>query len=103
MFINVTRFGASKPLRLAIAAIAYVDDGPSSTAVIKLIGGEGLRTQEDRVAIEELIASSTFAATAVLVSGLDREMVAGDIGVVACADGAGHDAQTVRRGSRRRG
>lgn len=57
MFIDVTRYGGLKTLRLQVAAIAYLADAPSGTA-IHLIGGETLRVNEDPAEIEARCAAA---------------------------------------------
>lgn len=61
-FIDVTRYGGVKTLRLSVAAIAYVDacDGG---AVIRLLGGESLRVNEDPATIEARATEETLAIT----------------------------------------
>ncbi|WP_157218680.1 hypothetical protein [Flavisphingomonas formosensis] len=57
MFIDVTRYGGMRTLRLAVAAIAYLDavEGGSS---VHLIGSERLRVNESPDEIEALIAAA---------------------------------------------
>lgn len=51
MFIDATRYGGLRILRLAVAAIAYID-AVDGGAAIHLIGGETLRVNEDPAEIE---------------------------------------------------
>lgn len=51
MFIDVTRYGGLRILRLAVAAIAYIDTVDGGAAV-HLIGGETLRVNEDPAEVE---------------------------------------------------
>lgn len=55
MFIDVTRTGTTRRLRLASAAIAYLDER-ADTTLIKLIGGETLQVQESVAEIEAAAA-----------------------------------------------
>lgn len=64
MFIDVTRPGG-RALRLAIAAIGYLDlcdDG----GVVRLIGGESLRVEQTPEEVESRIAGAFSAVTATL-------------------------------------
>lgn len=54
MFIDVTRYGGLRLLRLAVPAIAYLDAVEGGTAV-HLIGGETLRVNEDPDALERRV------------------------------------------------
>ncbi len=66
MFIDVTRPGCERTLRLAAPAIAYLDTFGNGTA-IHLIGGEMLRVVETREKIEaDAIAASNPPVTAVV-------------------------------------
>jgi len=81
MFINVTRYGSVRTLRLAVAAIGYLDEAPGGAAV-HLLGGESLRTTETPAEIEQLLDAAWPTAT--LIEGASaimtpREMIAGDI------------------------
>jgi hypothetical protein len=51
MFIDVTRYGGLRVMRLAVAAVAYLDACEGGTA-IHLLGGETLRVNEDPESIE---------------------------------------------------
>ncbi|MDR6850382.1 hypothetical protein [Sphingomonas sp. BE137] len=51
MFIDVTRYGGLRILRLAVAAIAYLDETDGGSA-IHLIGGETMRVNEDPAEVE---------------------------------------------------
>ncbi len=51
MFIDVTRHGGLKVLRLSVSAIAYLSD-LSDGCAIHLIGGETVRVNEDLAVIE---------------------------------------------------
>jgi hypothetical protein len=51
MFIDVTRHGGLKVLRLSVSAIAYLSD-LSDGCAIHLIGGEAVRVNEDLAVIE---------------------------------------------------
>lgn len=62
MFIDVTRYGAARTLRLAIAAVAYLDEAHDS-GVVHLLGGEALRVQELPTEIEARIAAMPRVAT----------------------------------------
>lgn len=67
MFINLTRHGGDRALRVAGAAIAYLDVCEGGTAV-HLIGGETLRVHEDIAQIEacavpQLVGSELVATT----------------------------------------
>lgn len=80
MFIDVTRYGGTRALRLAITAIAYLDACEGGTAM-HLLGGETLRVSETPPEIEQLIEASY--PQGILIEGAEiswpREMVAGDI------------------------
>lgn len=80
MFITITRLGGGRSLRVAIAAIAYVDEAAEG-AIVKLIGGEGLRAHETREEIEAMLDAQAPIFAEAIVGGLAtaREMVAGDI------------------------
>ncbi|WP_260927382.1 hypothetical protein [Novosphingobium sp. 9] len=56
MFIDVTRYGGMRLLRVAIAAIAYIDQVEGGSA-LHLIGGETIRVNETPADIEERTAS----------------------------------------------
>lgn len=51
MFIDVTRHGGERALRLAVAAIAFLDEAPGGTA-IRLIGGDSLHVVDTPAEIE---------------------------------------------------
>jgi hypothetical protein len=57
MFIDVTRYGGTRQLRLAVAAIAYLDQVEGGCAV-HLIGGESLRVCEDPADIEARVEAA---------------------------------------------
>lgn len=54
MFIDLTRYGGVRALRVAVAAIAYID-AVEFGAAVHLIGAETLRVNEDPAQIEERI------------------------------------------------
>ena len=58
MFIDVTRPGSPRKLRLAPSAIAYLDTFGDGTAIY-LVGGEMLRVVETRAEIEASCAASS--------------------------------------------
>lgn len=58
MFIDVTRHGGLKVLRLAVSAIAYLSD-LSDGCAIHLIGGETVRVNEDLAVIEAQCMAAT--------------------------------------------
>ena len=66
MFIDVTRFGGTRVLRLAVAAIGYLDEAPEG-GVIRLIGGETLRVNETPAEIEGRINALAGETVAVQV------------------------------------
>jgi hypothetical protein len=51
MFIDVTRYGGLRVIRLAVSAVAYLDSVEDGTS-IHLLGGETLRVNEDPSEIE---------------------------------------------------
>jgi len=51
MFIDVTRYGGLRLLRVSVRAIAYLDEVDGGAAV-HLIGGETLRVNEDPAELE---------------------------------------------------
>lgn len=51
MFVDVTRYGGLRVLRLAVIAIAYLDACEGGTS-IHLLGGETLRVNENPSEIE---------------------------------------------------
>jgi len=51
MFIDVTRYGGIRLMRLAVGAIAYLDACEGGTS-IHILGGETLRVNEDPETIE---------------------------------------------------
>ena len=67
MFIDVTRYGGVRVLRVAVAAIAYLDSCEGGTA-LHLVGGETLRVAELpgqlEARVDATIALSPIAATA---------------------------------------
>lgn len=62
-FIDVTRYGGVKTLRLSVAAIAYVDACEGGSA-IRLIGGETLRVNEDCATVEARAIDEGFLLVA---------------------------------------
>lgn len=62
MFITVTHFGSGRPLRVAIAAIAYLDIGPEDSSALRLIGGETLRVIETPAEIEAACSARRISA-----------------------------------------
>jgi hypothetical protein len=69
-FIDVTRYGGLRTLRVAVAAIAYLDVAVDG-AVVHLIGGETIRVNEDMAEIE---ARCTPAPAIVAVEVGDRRV-----------------------------
>lgn len=67
MFIDVTRYGGLRVLRVAIAAIAYLDEVEGGCAV-HLVGGETLRANEDVAELEARCAPAP-AISAIEVDG----------------------------------
>jgi hypothetical protein len=61
MFIDVTRVGGARALRLAVAAIAYLDEAPGGSAV-RLIGGESLHIVEAPAVIERRVDAAIVLA-----------------------------------------
>lgn len=57
MFITVTRPGVDRPLRLAAAAIAYMDE-ITDGAALHLVGGQSLRVEQSPAEIELLCGSA---------------------------------------------
>jgi hypothetical protein len=80
MHIMITRLGGGRTLRVATAAIAYVDEAAEGS-VVKLIGGEGIRAHESCGEIEALIdaGATIIGELCSLTPDADREMVAADI------------------------
>ncbi len=81
MFIDVTRHGGERALRLAVAAIAFLDEAPGGTA-IRLIGGDSLRVVDTPAEIEtrcmppRVSAGSPYseAAAADIVASISGEI-----------------------------
>ena len=71
MFIDVTRYGGLRRLRLAIGAIAYTDEAPDDGCAIRLVGGESLRVNEDPATIEARVDAALAFAT--IVAGADPD------------------------------
>jgi len=57
MFITVTRHGGGRPLRLAVGAIAWLDEADAG-AVIRLTSGDGLHVAETVAEIEAAIPAT---------------------------------------------
>lgn len=57
MFIDVTRYGGMRILRVAAAAVAFLDAIDGGTA-LHLIGGETLRVNEDPLEIEARVVAA---------------------------------------------
>jgi hypothetical protein len=70
MFIDVTRFGGMRVMRLAVPAIAYLDAVEGGTAV-HLIGGETVRVNEDPEQIEARV-DATIALSPIAVRPATR-------------------------------
>lgn len=51
MFVDITRYGGLRVMRLAVAAIGYLDACDDGTS-IHLLGGETIRVNEDPETIE---------------------------------------------------
>lgn len=65
MFIDLTRYGGLRTMRVAVAAIAYLDQVQDGAAV-HLIGGETVRVNEDPVEVElRCMAAAEAAASTV--------------------------------------
>ncbi|RSU46336.1 hypothetical protein BRX43_15860 [Sphingomonas sp. S-NIH.Pt15_0812] len=67
MFITVSRHGGGRPLRLALGAIAWLDEADAG-AVIRLTSGDGLHVAETVAEIEAAIAPLTMRALPVDVT-----------------------------------
>ncbi|MGY2732381.1 hypothetical protein [Sphingomonas sp. UYP23] len=65
MFIDVTRHGGERALRLAVAAIALLDEAPGGTA-IRLIGGDSLHVVDTPAEIETRCMPQMIFAESVL-------------------------------------
>lgn len=61
MFFDVTRAGTDRPLRIAVAAIAYLDTLPAG-CVLHLVGGQGLHVAETATEVEERATAAAVAA-----------------------------------------
>jgi hypothetical protein len=72
MFIDVTRYGGMRILRLQVAAIAYLDECEGGAA-IRLIGGETLRVNEDPQQIEARV-DATMSLSIVALQVGDRRI-----------------------------
>ena len=65
MFIDLTRYGGLRTMRVAVSAIAYLDQVQDGAAV-HLIGGETVRVNEDPVEVElRCMAAAEASASAV--------------------------------------
>lgn len=70
MFIDVTRYGGMRIQRLAVTAIAYLDEVEGGCA-IHLLGGETLRVNEDPAEVE----ARATAKPAIGPADTDRKIV----------------------------
>lgn len=67
MFIDVTRHGGARVLRLAIAAIAYLD-GVEGGCAVHLVGGETLRINEDPEQLERRVDAAIALAPVSIIA-----------------------------------
>jgi len=105
MFIDVTRPGG-RPLRLAIAAIGYLDECEGGGA-IRLIGGESLRVEQAPSEIEQRIAGRQRATAPTAADTLiDTELELAAMNTLESAGLVGPEAAAAARmstiGRRRR-
>jgi hypothetical protein len=75
MFIDVSRFAGGRVLRLAVAAIAYLDEAPGGCA-IHLLGSETLRVAEKPEEIEARIDALMGPEAAVIGPIDDDQLIA---------------------------
>jgi len=80
MFIDVTRYGGMRLLRLQVSAIAYLDAVEGGTAV-HLVGGETLRVNEDPQQVEDRV-DATMSLSIVAVQSGDRRIEYGHAGTI---------------------
>lgn len=71
MFIDVTRAGSPRRLRLAVPAIAYLDETPAG-AVVHLVGGEILTVGQTPAEIEARV-DATIALSPIAVAAIEHD------------------------------
>lgn len=94
MFIDLTRHGGDRALRVASAAIAYLDVCEGGTAV-HLIGGETLRVHEDIAQIEACAVPQLVGCELVAKTSPTMDEIVAAYRLVVERAVAEHDAERV--------